>query len=114
MAGNDELLPPPLAEEAKAIYRKQQFSELGRSLDYDTYSASLGEAAWLIASKSGSIRGVRNDAGVLEPLTAARGGAEPYVVAIMTKGCVDDRFHPDNLGARVVGLASAEVFKRLG
>lgn len=108
-----ELLPPPLAEEAKAIYRKQQFSELGRSLDYDTYSASLGEAAWLIASKSGSIRGVRNDAGVLEPLTAARGGAEPYVVAIMTKGCVDDRFHPDNLGARVVGLTSAEVFKRL-
>lgn len=108
-----ELLPAPLTEEAKAIYRKQQYCEMGRSIDYDSYDASIGEAPWLIASKSGSVRGVRNDAGVFEPLTAAASGAKPFVVAIMTKGCVDERFHSDNLGARVVGWAAAEVVKRL-
>lgn len=109
-----ELLPPALTEEAKAIYRKQQFSELGRSIGYDSYLASIGEAPWRIASKSGSITGVRNDVGVFEPLPTAGAGAEPFVVAIMTKGCVDPRFHAENLGAKVVGLASAAVFARLG
>ncbi|HET9026048.1 MAG TPA: serine hydrolase [Trueperaceae bacterium] len=109
-----ELLPPPLTEEAKAIYRKQQFSELGRSIGYDSYLASIGEAPWRIASKSGSITGVRNDVGVFEPLPSAGGGGEPFVVAIMTKGCIDPRFHAENLGAKVVGLAAAAVFARLG
>lgn len=108
-----ELLPPALTEEAKSIYRKQQLTELGRSLDYDSYLASIGEAPWRIASKSGSITGVRNDAGVFEPLGAAADGAAPFVVAVMTKGCADPRFHPDNLGARVVGLAAAAAFERL-
>ncbi|MBX3140635.1 MAG: serine hydrolase [Trueperaceae bacterium] len=108
-----ELLPAPLTEEAKAIYRKQQFCEMGRSIGYDSYDASIGEAPWLIASKSGSIRGTRNDAGVFEPVTAAAHGAKPFVIAIMTKGCVDERFHSDNLGARVVGWAAAEVVRRL-
>ncbi len=108
-----ELLPPVLTEEAQAIYRKQQYGELGRSIDYDTYLASVGEAPWRIASKSGSITGVRNDAGVFEPLAAAPAGATPFVVAIMTKGCVDGRFHAENLGAKVVGWAAAAVFERL-
>jgi len=108
-----ELLPPLLTEEARAIYRKQQYGELGRSIDYDSYLASIGEAPWRIASKSGSITGVRNDAGVFEPLAGARAGAAPFVVAIMTKGCVDGRFHSENLGAKVVGRAAAAVFERL-
>ncbi|HRN17889.1 MAG: serine hydrolase [Truepera sp.] len=108
-----ELLPPLLTEEARAIYRKQQYGELGRSIAYDSYLASIGEAPWRIASKSGSITGVRNDAGVFEPLATARAGAAPFVVSIMTKGCVDGRFHSENLGAKVVGWAAAAVFERL-
>lgn len=107
-----ELLPPRLTEEAQAIYRKQQYCELGRSLGVDSYLASIGEAPWRIASKSGSITGVRNDAGVFEPLAAAPVNARPFVIAVMTDGCVDQRFHPENLGARVVGWTAAEVFRR--
>lgn len=108
-----ELLPPSLTAECQAIYRKQQYCELGRYLEYDNYLASIGEGSWRIASKSGSITGVRNDAGVFEPLTGNPHG-EPYVVAVMTKGCPDERFHAENLGARVVGRASAAVFGRFG
>ncbi|NLG08430.1 MAG: serine hydrolase [Deinococcales bacterium] len=105
-----ELLPPELSETARRIYRQQQLGELGRGIDHDAYSAEIGEAPWRIASKSGSVRGVRNDAGVFEPL---RGGA-PYVVAVMTRGCPDERFHQENLGARVVGEAARAVHLRLG
>lgn len=105
-----ELLPPTLTVEAQAMYRKQQYCELGRAIGHDSYLASIGEGPWRIASKSGSITGVRNDAGVFEPLTAT--GA-PFVVAIMTRGCVDPRFHAENLGARVVGWAAAAVLERL-
>lgn len=104
-----ELLPPDLTEACQRIYRQQQYSELGRALGHDPYSVEVGVAPWRIASKSGSLRGVRNDAGVFETVD---GGPE-LVVAVMTKGCPDERFHAENLGARVVGLAAAEVHARL-
>lgn len=104
-----ELLPPKLTQTCQRIYRQQQFSELGRGLDHDPYSVEMGVAPWRIASKSGSLRGVRNDAGVFETV----GGGPELVMAVMTKGCPDARFHPENLGARVVGLAAAEVHARL-
>ncbi|MEJ2289708.1 MAG: hypothetical protein P8Y02_13915, partial [Deinococcales bacterium] len=62
----------------------------------------------VIASQSGSIRGVRNDAGVIEQ------GSACYVVAVMTEGCPDLRFHPDNLGAIIVAKASRLVYERFG
>lgn len=104
-----ELLPPALTRLSQRIYRQQQYTELGRCLDHDPYTVELGVAPWRIASKSGSLRGVRNDAGVFEP----RSGAAPLVVAVMTKGCPDERFHAENLGARVVGAAAAAVHARL-
>ncbi|HZJ10054.1 MAG TPA: serine hydrolase [Trueperaceae bacterium] len=114
-----EFLPAELTSVAKGIYRRQQFTELGRSLDYDSYSAEIGDSDMLVASKSGSIRGVRNDAGVIElnatgTATAAT-AREPrrYVVAIMTDGCPDRRFHADNLGAVVVGEVAAAVLGEL-
>lgn len=104
-----QLLPPELTEVAKSIYRQQQVGELGRALDYDSYSAEIGVAPWRIASKSGSIRGVRNDVGVFEP----QQGGQRYVIAVMTRGCPDERFHAENLGAKVVGQVSAAVHARL-
>jgi len=35
-------------------------------------------------------------------------------VAVMTRGCPDERFHQENLGARVVGEAARAVHLRLG
>lgn len=114
-----ELLPAELTEIAKGIYRRQQFTELGRSLDYDSYSAEIGVSPLLIASKSGSIRGVRNDAGVIEIVpdgeadASQQGDPEAYVVAIMTDGCPDRRFHADNLGAVIVGEVAALTLAEL-
>src|SRR5690606_10865960 len=118
-----ELLPAELTRVAKNIYRRQQFSELGRSLDYDGYSAEIGISEMVIASKSGSIRGVRNDAGVFEiaapQMTANRTpddldrASEDYLVVVMTDGCPDRRFHPDNLGAKVVGEVAAATLAAL-
>jgi len=105
-----DLLPPELTEVAIRIYRKQQFGELGRAIGYDQYSAESGVSDLVIASKSGSIRGVRNDAGVVERRVA--GGTDRTVVAVMTDGCPDLRFHAENLGARVVGDVTAAVLEQ--
>jgi len=106
-----DLLPPELTEVAQRIYRRQQFGELGRSIGYDSYSAEIGVSDVVIASKSGSIRGVRNDAGVIERVGQDGGGN--VVIAVMTDGCADLRFHAENLGARVVGEVSAAVLAHL-
>jgi len=109
---SNDLLPPELTEVAIRIYRGQQFTELGRSIGYDQYSAEIGVSDVVIASKSGSIRGVRNDAGVVEH--EAEGATRRTVIAIMTDGCADLRFHAENLGAQVVGEVSAAVLEYLG
>lgn len=102
-----DLLPPELTEVAQAIYRRQQFGELGRALGYDSYSAEIGVSDIVIASKSGAIRGVRNDAGVVERRTPD--GTDVSVIAVMTDGCADLRFHAENLGARVIGEVAVAV-----
>ncbi|MFA5551936.1 MAG: serine hydrolase [Trueperaceae bacterium] len=101
-----ELLPGALTATCQAIYRRQQHTDLGRALGYDPYSVELGAAPWRVASKSGSIRGVRNDAGVFE----FEDSRTPLVLVVMTQGCADERFHPNNLGAQVVGKAAAAAF----
>jgi len=107
-----ELLPDDLTALAKRIYARQQFTELGRAIGYDQYSAEIGESHLLIASKSGSVRGVRNDAGVIA-VGAPGGERREVVVAVMTEGCPDRRFHAENLGAQVVGEATAAVLDAL-
>lgn len=108
-----ELLPAELTVVAQSIYRRQQFTELGRSLDYDSYSAEIGISEMVIASKSGSIRGVRNDAGVFEFGETQGEATEAYVVVVMTDGCPDRRFHADNLGTKVVGEVAALTLNEL-
>jgi beta-lactamase class A len=60
--------------------------------------------AVIIGSKSGSVTGVRNDAG----LVVSPWGA--YVVAIMSEGCTDERFHIDNEAQVVLPEATRAVF----
>lgn len=104
-----ELLPSRLTAVAQGIYRRQQLTDqMGREIGYDGYSTETGRSRLVIASKSGSLRGVRNDAGIIET-PAAR-----YAVAIMTKGCPDERFHPENQGSRVVSAASRLAFQLYG
>jgi beta-lactamase class A len=46
--------------------------------------------AWRVASKNGSMRGVRNDVALV------RGNGLSYVVALMSRDCRDLRYSPDN------------------
>lgn len=100
-----DLLPEDVTTVAQGIYRRQQLTgTLGADIGYDAYSAETGSSPLVIASKSGAIRGVRNEAGVVE----APWGR--YALAIMTKGCSDLRYHPSNLGTRTVARLSGALF----
>ena len=100
-----KLLDDLHTQTAKSIYHWQHYTDqLGRELGYDTYSTEMGVSNLRIASKSGSIRGVRNDAGVISD------GGVTYAVAFMTKDCPDLRFHADNLGSRVISQVSRAVY----
>jgi beta-lactamase class A len=102
-----QLLPPELTLLAQDIYGRQQHAEqLGRDIGYDGYSSETGSSRLRIASKSGSIRGVRNDAGVIDT------GDRAYLLSVMTKGCPDERFHADNLGSRTISAVSKALFDR--
>jgi beta-lactamase class A len=100
-----QLLPDQLTRTAKEIYGRQQHADqLGRDIGYDSYSSETGDSPLRIASKSGSIRGVRNDAGVIDT------GGAIYVLSVMTKECRDQRFHPDNLGSRTISAVSKALY----
>lgn len=89
---NERILAPTLCQKALEILSKQQFTEIiTRELPYDPFNAEEGTPVEVaVASKSGAIRGVRNDVGlVTTPYTT-------YAIALMSKDCTDLRFHPDN------------------
>lgn len=102
-----ELLNSEYTNIAKRIYLQQQYLTLGRLLNYEGSNADHNE--FLIGSKTGSIDGVRHDTGIFclpeppyEPL---------YAVAILTKGCDDNRYVPDNRGGLIVSEVSKFLFE---
>lgn len=105
-----ELLSDEFTNIAKEIYLQQQYLTMGRFLDYEGSNSDAN--TFLIGSKTGSITGVRHDSGVFckpdspyDPL---------YAVAIMTKGCDDERFVPDNRGNIIVSEVSQLLFDWFG
>ena len=103
---NGEILSPDSCRQMLEIMKHQQYvtSMIGRYLPYDPDAIEEGEDSILIASKSGSIRGVRNDIGIIW------GPNCTYAVAIMTKDCKDKRFYPDNEGGIVVAKISGILY----
>ncbi len=91
---NGELLNPELIKLALEILEKQQYTEiLARYLPEGTRTAT----------KSGQIIGVRNDVGMV--LTE-----RPYVLALCSKDCTDERYHVDNEAVLALGQISRLVF----
>lgn len=84
-----EAAPPTACEAVLDILKKQQQNTLlTRYLPgWEQYPSA---DAPIVASKSGRIRGARHDAGIVWH----RGVT--YVIAIMSDGCADERYHPDN------------------
>jgi beta-lactamase class A len=91
---NGELLSQELTKLAFEILEKQQYTEiLARYLPDGTRTAT----------KSGQIVGVRNDVGIV--LTG-----RPYVLALCSKNCTDERYHVDNEAVLALGQISRMVF----
>ncbi len=89
-----KLLNSELTKLALDILEAQQYTEiLGRYLPDGTRTAT----------KSGQIIGVRNDVGIV--LTQ-----RPYVLALCSKNCSDERYHVDNEAVLALGKISRLVF----
>ena len=94
----------PASEAMLEILRREQYANvIGRLIPYDPYAT--GGERWRLASKSGSIRGVRNDAALVE------GPGCRYVLALMSRDCTDERFGVDNEGNVVLAKVAAEVHR---
>ena len=88
-----ELLEPAMRELALEILAGQQYTEIiARYLPEDLK----------IATKSGSITGVRNDVGIVF-------APRPYAVALASKGSSDHREHMDNEGVLLLARVSKLV-----
>jgi beta-lactamase class A len=104
------VLTPPACDEMLAILGRQHFTDLitRRIPEYDAFLESGKDPIVAVASKSGSIRGTRNDVGVV----SARG--RRYVIAMMSKGCADPRFYHDNEAALLLPQVSAAIYRHFG
>ena len=95
---NGEILNPELTKLALEILKAQQYTEiLARYLPDGTKTAT----------KSGQIIGVRNDVGIV--LTE-----RPYVLALCSRNCTDQRYHVDNEAVLALGQISRLVFDVMG
>jgi beta-lactamase class A len=89
-----EVLEPAMRELALEILGRQQYTEIiARYLPEDLK----------IATKSGSITGVRNDVGIVY-------APRPYALALASKGSSDHREHMDNEGVLLLARVSKLVY----
>jgi beta-lactamase class A len=101
-----EILAEPYRRIAFDILSRQQYQTLlTRYLPYELISDEEEEPPLVrVLSKSGSLTGIRNDAGlVLTPWG-------DYAIAIMSERSRDRRFHPDTEAHVVLPKASRAVF----
>lgn len=99
LIARNEVLTAAACAEMLEILRRQQYTEgiTRRVPDFDAGVAT-------VASKSGAITGVRNEIG----LVTAKG--RRYVIAMMTEGCTDHRFHMDNEAMLFLAEVSAAIY----
>jgi beta-lactamase class A len=83
------------------LKREQYANIVGRMIPYQPFGK--GHERWLLASKSGSLIGVRNDAAYV------KGPGVRYAIALMSKDCADERFNVDNEANLVLARLAAHV-----
>ena len=102
-----DLLPPELTEIALEILKKQQFTEaLARYLPTD---AELHQNAVTVASKSGCLRGVWHDAGLVYDAS----GRPLYALIVMTTDSKDRSFSFEQEGMMLIAEVSRRIFHTL-
>jgi beta-lactamase class A len=105
-----ELLAPEWTERLLDVMRVQKYIEpLRRELPADPYAREFGdpEPVW-VASKTGSLSGVRCEAGLVH---ARRG---EWAIAVMTRDVADPRVTSDNAAVRLIAAVSRAVFDTWG
>ncbi len=99
-----ELLPDALTDTALAILKKQQFTEaLARYLPTDV---ELNPEHVTVASKSGCLRGLWHDAGIV--YSAA--GTPLYSLVVMTEGSADRSYSFEQEGVMLIARLSERVY----
>ena len=101
------LLTREACEEILGILRRQHYTEYTtrRIAEYDGYLEPGIPPAVRVASKSGSIRGTRNDVALVE------GRGCRYVISMMSRDCKDRRFYVDNEAAVLLADVSGLIYR---
>ncbi len=101
------VLTPATCDEMLGILGRQHFTDLTtrRIPEYDGFLEADKTPVVSVASKSGSIRGTRNDVAFVQ----AHG--RRYVIAMMSKDCRDLRFYHDNEAAVLLPEVSAAIYR---
>lgn len=102
-----QVLSPEACEEIIEILKRQRFKENTTRFIAAAESES-GEPEVQVASKSGWVRGVRNDVAIIWAPRAT------YVISMFSGGCRDRRYHPDNEGSLVLARVSEAVYEAWG
>jgi len=99
------VLTPAVCEEMLRVLRQQHYTDhiTRKIVDYDGYLEAGVEPVVTVASKSGAIRGTRNDVALVERRNSR------YVIAMMTRDCADRRFYVDNEAAVQLANVSALI-----
>jgi len=105
-----KVLTPGACEEMLGILRRQHYTDYvtRRIPEYDGFLETGTEPVITVASKSGSIRGTRNDVALVE------GRDCRYVIAMMSRDCKDRRFYVDNEAAVLLADVSALIYGYFG
>ncbi|HEX4841307.1 MAG TPA: serine hydrolase [bacterium] len=100
-----KVLTPAACEEMLRVLRQQHYTDhiTRKIVDYDGFLEAGVEPVVTVASKSGAIRGTRNDVALVERRNSR------YVIAMMTQDCADRRFYVDNEAAVLLANVSALV-----
>jgi beta-lactamase class A len=105
-----ELLSGGSVEQMLRIMRIQKYIEpLRRHLPYDPYGEEFGEPqAISVASKTGSLSGIRGEAGLVQTPAAT------YSIAVMSKDGKDRAGTSENEGLRLIASVSRRVYEAWG
>lgn len=100
------VLTPALCGQMLAILRRQHYTDhiTRRITEHEGYLEEGAQPRVVVASKSGSIRGTRNDVALVEDDKLR------YVIAMMSRGCADRRFYVDNEAALLLSEISGFVY----
>ncbi len=102
-----QVLTPDACDQILGIMKKQHFKDhITRALpEADAYPTDPAQLPFTVASKSGEVTGARNE------VAAVWADGRGYVICMMSKGCADSRYYPDNEGSLLLPQVARAVHR---